>query len=123
MKKITGFLITLLLTLSGGFGQVALDSATLAKVNKSVFEVIVDKKDSSNIKYEKELPLDRIPFAIRNDKYTPIGTAFLLEDGSFWTAARIQTNGITGSRMLKKQNFLKTAMFIMVQWQDWIFSV
>ena len=37
MKKITGFLITLLLTLSGGFGQVALDSATLAKVNKSVF--------------------------------------------------------------------------------------
>ena len=53
------------------------------------FEVVVDKLESEKIQYEKPLPFQRIDYKIRNDKYIPIGTAFLLEDGYFYTAEHV----------------------------------
>lgn len=69
--------------------QAVLSPEVLEKLNNAVFEVIVLKPAEGNLKYEKKLPMERIPFAIRNDKYFPIGTAFLMDDGLFYSAAHV----------------------------------
>ena len=71
------------------YAQEVLRSEILAKLNDAVFEVVVLKPDEGSLEYEKELPLERIPFAIRTDKYLPIGTAFLMDDGLFYSAAHV----------------------------------
>ena len=88
MKKIICLILTLFAGLSL-FSQISLDNDVYKKVSANVFEVVVEKHEDTSIVYEKELPLERIPFAIRNDKYIPLGTAFLLTDGSFYTAAHV----------------------------------
>ncbi|MBQ8678443.1 MAG: trypsin-like peptidase domain-containing protein [Treponema sp.] len=89
MKKIVSYFLSAFVALSSIFAQTSLDNDVYKKVSASVFEVVVEKHEDTKIIYEKELPLERIPFAIRNDKYMPIGTAFLLTDGSFYTAAHV----------------------------------
>ena len=69
--------------------QAVLKPEVLAKLNDAVFEVVVLKPEEGAIEYEKPLPMERIPFAIRNDKYLPIGTAFLMDDGLFYSAAHV----------------------------------
>lgn len=91
MKKNLSFILLALLTGASLFAQSVLPNDVLLRVRSSVFEVVVDKNEDTTITYEKKLPMDRIPFAIRNDKYTPIGTAFLLDDGSFMSAAHVIT--------------------------------
>ena len=71
------------------YAQTILESAVLEKVQAAVFEVVVEKPAEGNLTYEKKLPLERIPFAIRNDAYLPIGTAFLMNDGKFYSAAHV----------------------------------
>ena len=71
------------------WGQTLLTPQVQSKVLNSVFEVVIEKIEDEKITYEKKLPLERLPFAIRNDKYTPIGTAFLLEDGTFYSASHV----------------------------------
>lgn len=90
-KSIKTFLITIaaLILSSSMWGQTLLNPEVQTKVMNSVFEVVVDKVESTNITYEKKLPLERIPFAIRNDKYISIGTAFLMEDGKFYSASHV----------------------------------
>ena len=58
-----------------------------ALVHQGCFEVVVPKLESDSVLYEKKLPLELIPFAQRKDKYESIGTAFLLKDNIFVTAA------------------------------------
>lgn len=89
-KKLSVVFATLFLSASI-FAQSVLQNDVLIKVRSSVFEVVVDKYEDTTITYEKALPTERIAFAIRNDKYTPIGTAFLLEDGTFYSAAHVIT--------------------------------
>ncbi len=91
MKKIIFVAILGLFSLTQFFSQSMLDSKTYAKVMGAVFEVVVEKTDSKNVTYERELPIDRIDFTIRNDKYVPIGTAFRTNDGTFFTAAHVIT--------------------------------
>lgn len=91
MKKKLSFILMCLFISSTIFAQAVLQNDVLLKVRSSVFEVVVDKYEDTTISYEKKLPMERIPFAIRNDKYTPIGTAFLLEDGTFYSAAHVIT--------------------------------
>ena len=88
MKKIISFLL-LALFLVPCFSQSILDPEVLNKVQASVFEVVTNKAEEGSIEYEKALPFSRLPFSIRNDKYNPIGTAFLTEDGSFYSAAHV----------------------------------
>lgn len=91
MKKKLTLIIAGLFLSATIFAQAVLDNDVLIKVRSSVFEVVVDKYEDTTITYEKKLPMERIAFAIRNDKYTPIGTAFLLEDGTFYSAAHVIT--------------------------------
>jgi len=69
--------------------QAVLRPEILAKLNAAVFEVVVLKPEEGMLEYEKKLPLERIPFSIRTDKYLPLGTAFLMDDGFFYSAAHV----------------------------------
>ncbi|MBR5645427.1 MAG: trypsin-like peptidase domain-containing protein [Treponema sp.] len=88
MKKL--FSIFLCFTVSFFiFAQEVMKPEILKKINDNVFEVVVKKVEDESIVYERDLPFDSIDFSIRNDKYIPIGTAFLLEDGLFYSAAHV----------------------------------
>jgi len=71
------------------FSQTVLSPDVLKTVRSNVFEVVVEKPQEGNIGYEKPLPLERIPFSIRNDKYIPLGTAFLMKDKQFYSASHV----------------------------------
>jgi serine protease Do len=58
-------------------------------ISACVYEVIVPKPTNDSLTYEKPLPLDLIPFAIRNDKYYSIGTAFAYNETEFVTAGHV----------------------------------
>lgn len=88
MKKLFSIFLCMLAT-ALAFSQAVIDNDILSKVRDAVFEVVVDKYDDTTITYESELPMERIAFSIRNDKYTPLGTAFLLEDGTFLSASHV----------------------------------
>ena len=58
-------------------------------VTDAVFEVIVRKPAEQNIVYERELDWTLIPFAIRNDEYYSIGTAFAISSTEAITAFHV----------------------------------
>ena len=92
MKKQIIRLLTAIFLLAcqmNGFSQEALKSKIVTKLQQNVFEVVVKKIENDPLSYEKELPLDRIPYQLRIDKFESIGTAFLLKDGHFYTAAHV----------------------------------
>ncbi|MBQ9239321.1 MAG: trypsin-like peptidase domain-containing protein [Treponema sp.] len=90
MKKygiiLAGFFLSVSL-----WAQTILSPTVLDKVLASTFEVVVEKPTEDAVSYERSLPLERIPFSIRNDAYLPIGTAFLMDDGQFYSAAHVFT--------------------------------
>jgi len=59
------------------------------RVYAATFEVVVKKIDHDSLTYERPLPLDKIPYQIRHDKYWSIGTAFAINKNSFITAAHV----------------------------------
>jgi len=65
------------------------DKRTVTLIKDAVFEVVALKPAEDYIEYDKPLPLDLIPFAIRNDKYLPIGTAFAVNESTLATAAHV----------------------------------
>lgn len=91
MKKISKLFITLIsLTLTTEiFAQDILKPKVAEKLQLNVFEIVYKKIETDPLSYEKELPLERIPYAERIDKYDSIGTAFLLKDQKFYTAAHV----------------------------------
>lgn len=89
MKKIILSLVAFLVFFQTAFSQTVLDSKIHKKVTNAVFEVVVNKTEDDKITYEEELPLDRLPYNVRNDKFYSIGTAFLLEDGIFYSASHV----------------------------------
>lgn len=58
-----------------------------SKIEKAVFEVIVPKPKEENLVYMYDLPFDFIDDSIRNDKYLPVASAFLADDGLFYSSA------------------------------------
>ncbi|MGM0508989.1 MAG: S1 family peptidase [Fusobacteriota bacterium] len=68
---------------------VVMPKEVLEKINSSVFEVVKLKPVDDDLTYEKELPLNDIPYTIRKDKYIPIGTAFAISEDRFVTAAHV----------------------------------
>ena len=58
-------------------------------VSASTFEVVVLKPKDGSLAYERPLPLDQIPFAIRNDLYYSVGTAFAIGGKRWVTAAHV----------------------------------
>lgn len=90
-KHFSKILISLFLMISSVnvFAQEVLKPKIVEKLQQNVFEVVYLKIEEDPLSYEKELPLDRIPYQERMDKYESIGTAFLLKDGYFYTAAHV----------------------------------
>ena len=58
-------------------------------ISRSVFEVVIEKSDSDEIKYEEELPRELIPYQERIDPYDSIGTAFAVGKNLFLSAAHV----------------------------------
>ena len=70
-------------------GAGLLSSSTLNLVQNAVFEVVIEKPVNDNTVYEKELDWNRVPFAIRNDKFYSIGTAFAVSKTELVTAFHV----------------------------------
>jgi hypothetical protein len=73
-----------------------LDASHLPIVKAATFEVVLAKPDDSAVRYEKPLPLEKLPFQYRNDKYNSIGTAFAIGKNRFVTAFHVVVDGIGG---------------------------
>ena len=89
-RKLTGLLLSLVFL--GGvslFAQEGLKKDILDLVDETVFEVIVLKPTNDSLKYEKPLPMDLLPFTVRNDKYYSIGTAFAISSNRLMSAAHV----------------------------------
>ncbi|MCR5612594.1 S1 family peptidase [Treponema sp.] len=88
--KLTFFIaLAMILGTASAFAQDVLKPKIAKTIQQNVFEVVVEKIQEDPLSYEKELPLDRIPYQIRMDKFDSIGTAFRLKDGHFYTAAHV----------------------------------
>jgi len=74
--------------------EAVLDKGTLEMIQGSTFEVVVKKPANDSLKYEKALPLELLPFSVRNDKYNSVGTAFAIAPNQFVTAAHVLTLGL-----------------------------
>lgn len=68
-------------------------TSIIEKTNNTVYEVLILKPTKDSLTYEKELPMDLIPFSIRNDKYYPVGTAFKIGSNLFVSAAHVLNLG------------------------------
>ena len=73
--------------------DVSLPEDALLAVKRSVLEVVVPKPTHDSLRYEKPLPMDLIPYAVRTDKYYSIGTAFLIDPTHFVSAAHVMMIG------------------------------
>ncbi len=58
-------------------------------VHQATFEVVVPKPGDGTLTYEKELPLDLLPYTVRNDDYYSIGTAFAISRNHLVSAAHV----------------------------------
>jgi serine protease Do len=69
--------------------EASLPPAALKAMRAATFEVVLRKPDKDDLRYERALPFDQLPFSVRNDKYESIGTAFVIAPGRFVTAAHV----------------------------------
>jgi serine protease Do len=73
--------------------DVSLSSEALDTVSNAVLEVVVPKPETDSLRYEKQLPMDLLPYSIRTDKYYSIGTAFAISPSQFVSAAHVMFLG------------------------------
>ncbi|AEF83436.1 S1 family peptidase [Leadbettera azotonutricia] len=73
----------------GGQSGSGLPSKTLALVQNAVFEVVLEKPADDPVTYDKELDWEKVPYAIRTDKYYSIGTAFAISRTELITAFHV----------------------------------
>jgi serine protease Do len=66
-------------------------------IRAATFEVVQLKPADGEVTYERELPMDLIPYQERIDKYRSIGTAFAIGANRYVTAAHVINLG-TGSQ-------------------------
>lgn len=59
------------------------------RIKNSIYEVVVKKPDDKRVLYERPLPLDQLPYAVRTDNYYSIGSAFAVSKTRFITAAHV----------------------------------
>ena len=89
-----------------GKGAVAtLPEEQLQLVQASCFEVVTEKPKQDSLTYDKPLNWDLQDFAIRNDKYIPIGTAFAISANELVTAAHVV--GLTPRSLIYTTLFIR----------------
>lgn len=81
-----------ILTTCGANAQEEFTSKQIKQYKKGIFEVVTKKLDD-NLVYRDEFPHDLIPFHVRNDKFHSVGTAFLIGDNTFVSAAHVFSIG------------------------------
>lgn len=86
---------------SVAFSQEEYSSKQIKKYKNGIFEVITLKLEDNTV-YKEEFPHKLVPFQVRNDKYYSVGTAFLLKDKTFVSAAHVFN---IGQRSLLSENF------------------
>jgi serine protease Do len=64
------------------------------QIRAATFEVVQLKPPDGEVTYEREPPLDLIPYQQRTDKYRSIGTAFAIGPNRYVTAAHVIDLGI-----------------------------
>lgn len=64
-------------------------AALITLINQTCFEVVVPRLEPTQLQYERDLPWEQLPFHIRNDEFTSIGTAFAVAPDRFVTAAHV----------------------------------
>lgn len=70
------------------FANEEFSSTQIKKYKNGIFEVVTLKLEDKTT-YKEEFPHKLIPFQIRNDKYYSVGTAFLIDDKTFVSAAHV----------------------------------
>ena len=106
MKRREWLVVVVVLICQPSFAD-TLSSPIEKKVRAATFEVVAPKPVADSLTYERPLPLDLIPFGMRNDKYIPIGTAFAIGKNRYVTAAHVLTAAITssyGPPLIRDQN-------------------
>jgi serine protease Do len=63
-------------------------------VRAATFEVVLRKADADPLTYEKPLPLELIPYAIRSDRYWSIGSAFAIGPNTFVSAGHVLASAV-----------------------------
>ncbi|MCL2441616.1 MAG: serine protease [Treponema sp.] len=86
-------------------GSRRMSSRTLNLVNNAVFEVVIEKPEEDSVIYDRALNWDIVPFAIRNDKYYSIGTAFAISRTELISAFHVINLGIES--MVFKDYFIR----------------
>jgi len=74
-------------------GSRRLSARTLNLVRNAVFEIVIEKPEDDPTVYDRELNWDNVPFAIRNDNYYSIGTAFAISRTELITAFHVVNLG------------------------------
>jgi len=65
-----------------------LTSKQIKRLKKGIFEVVTLKLEDNTV-YKEDFPFELIPFHLRKDKYHSVGTAFLIDDNTFVSAAHV----------------------------------
>jgi len=99
------FLFTTCLSSSLDSGFNRLSARTLNLVRNAVFEVVIEKPEEDSVVYDRELNWDNVPFAIRNDKYHSIGTAFAISKTELITAFHVVNLGFES--LVHKKYFIR----------------
>jgi len=95
MQNISNLFISLVLILIWSFSanaQEEFSSSQIKKYKHGIFEVVALKLEDKAV-YKEEFPHKLIPFHLRNDKYHSLGTAFLIQDNTFVSAAHVFSIG------------------------------
>lgn len=69
------------------------NSKNIELIRSATFEIVTPKPVKDSLTYEKPLPLDLIPYAIRNDAYYSIGTAFAVGNNTIVSASHVMNMG------------------------------
>lgn len=62
---------------------------TIETVSAATYEVVVLKPKKGQLKYERPLPMDLVPYTIRHDRYYSVGTAFAIGPNRWVTAGHV----------------------------------
>jgi len=89
----------------GAPGSQSPDPALTQKISAACFEVVTEKPTKDSLSYEKALDWNLVDFAIRNDKYIPLGTAFAIGPDELVTAAHVLS--LTSNSMVANTRFIR----------------
>jgi len=91
MRLLAAFFLPVLFLGTLQAQETSLAPAVKAQVTEASFEVVILRPDPAKdpVSYEKELPWDLVPFNIRNDRYSSIGTAFAVSRTELVTAHHV----------------------------------